>query len=88
MELKISDSERAGDDQICGVDPLAGGVTRRVKDERTVLGFQIASDGDLLNAGVGQIVESPATRRGRRVVVQIEKKRDKDATVFPVGVRS
>ena len=70
MELKISDGERSRYTQIYGVDPLAcdGWVTRRVKHELTVLGCDIGSDFDLLNAGEGQIVEAPATRGGRRVV--------------------
>lgn len=90
MELKISDGERARYTQIYGVDPLAwdGWVTRRMKHELTVLGCDIGSDFDLFNAGDGQIVETPATRGGRRVVVQIENKRDKDASVFCVCVRS
>ncbi len=90
MELKISDGERSRYTEIYGVDPLAcdGWLTRRMKHELTVLGCDIAGDFDLLGAADGQIVEAPATRGGWRVVVQIEKKRDKDASIFSVAVRS
>ena len=43
---------------------------------------------DLRNAGDGQIVEVRAKRGEGRVVVQIEKKWDKDASVSCVRVRS
>jgi hypothetical protein len=90
MELKISDGERTRYTQIYGVDPLAceGWLTRRMKHELTVLGCDMAEGFDLLNAPDGQIVEAPAMRGAWRVVVQIEKKRDKDASVFSVLVRS
>lgn len=43
---------------------------------------------DLRDAGDGQIVEVRAKREERRVVVQIEKKWDKGASVSCVCVRS
>jgi hypothetical protein len=89
VELKISDGERTRYTQIYGMDPLAsdGWLTRRMKHELTVLGCDIAEDFDLLNAADGQIIEAPAMRGGWRVVVQIEKKREKDSSIFCVLVR-
>jgi hypothetical protein len=55
-----------------------------MRHELTVLGCDIADDFDLLNASEGQIIETSAMR-GR--VVQVEKKRDKDASIFCVLVR-
>jgi hypothetical protein len=90
VELKISDGERARYTQIYGVDPLAcdGWLTRRMRHELTILGCDIAADVDLLDASDGQIVEAPAMRGASKVFVQIEKKRDKDASIFSVLVRS
>ena len=51
-------------------------------------GCDIGADFDLLNTPDGQILEAPAMRAGGRVVVQIEKKRDKDASIFCVMVKS
>jgi hypothetical protein len=90
MELKISDGERTRYTQIYGVDPLAcdGWLTRRMRHELTVLGCDIRVDFDLLHAADAPVVEAPAMRGGRNVVVQIERKRDKDASIFCVFVRS
>ncbi len=87
MELRISDGERTRYTQIYGMDPLAceGWLTRRMKHELTVLGCDIAADFDLLNSSDGQIIEAPAMRG--RGVVQIEKRRDKDTSIFCVLVR-
>ena len=89
MELRISDGERARYTEIYGMDPLAcdGWLTRRMKHELTVLGCDVGEDFDLLNASDGQITEAPAMRGGWKVVVQIQKKRDKDASIFCVLVR-
>jgi hypothetical protein len=86
MDLRISDGERSRYTAIYGKDPLAcdGWLTRRMKHELTVLGCDIADDFDLLDASEGQTIETPGIR-GR--VVQIEKKRDKDASIFCVVVR-
>ena len=86
MELRISDSERSRYTQIHGKDPLArdGWLIRRMKHELAILGCEIPEDFDLLNAFEGQTRETPAVR-GR--VVQIEKKRDKDASIFCVLVK-
>jgi len=90
MELRISDHERSRYTEIYGVDPLAwdGWLTQRMKHELTVLGCDIAGDFDLLGTSDGEILETPAMRGGWKVVVQIEKKRDKDASVFSVFIRS
>jgi hypothetical protein len=90
MELKISDGERTRYTQIYGVDPLAcdGWLTRRMRHELAVLGCDIRADFDLLHAADAQVVEAPAMRGGRSVVVKIERKRDKDASIFCVFVRS
>ena len=90
MELKISDQERSRYTEIYGVDPLAcdGWLTRRMKHELTVLGCDIAGDFDLLRAADEEMTEAPGTRGGWNVVVQIEKKRDKNASVFSVSIRS
>ena len=87
MELRISDGERERYLQIYGLDPLArnGWLTVRMKRELAVLGCDIAPDFDLLEACDGQTLEAPAARGG--VVAQIERKRDKDASVFCVVVR-
>ncbi len=87
MELRISDGERTRYTQIYGMDPLAceGWLTRRMKHELTVLGCHLAPDFDLLNVSDGQIIEAPAMRG--RGVVQIEKRRDKDTSIFCVLVR-
>ena len=87
MELKISDDERTRYTRIYGIDPLArdGWLTRRMKHELAVLGCGIGENFDLLNASEGQIIETPAMRG--RVVVQIERKRDKDGSVFCVLIR-
>jgi hypothetical protein len=55
-----------------------------MKHELTVLGCDIAEDFDLLDASEGQTIETPGIR-GR--VVRIEKKRDKDASIFCVLVK-
>jgi len=72
------------------MDPLAcdGWLTQRMKQGLALLGCDIGADFDLLNAPDGQILEAPAMRAGGRVVVQIEKKRDKDASIFCVMVKS
>jgi len=90
VELKISDGERSRYTQIYGMDPLAcdGWLTRRMKQGLALLGCDIGADFDLLNTPDGQILEAPAMRAGGRVVVQIEKKRDKDASIFCVMVKS
>lgn len=58
-----------------------------MKHELTVLGCDLAEDFDLLNASDGQIIDAPAMRGTRSVVVEIQNKRDKDATTFRVLVR-
>jgi hypothetical protein len=90
MDLRISDHERSRYTQIYGVDPLArdGWLTQRMKHELTVLGCDIAGDFDLLGASDGEILEAAAMRGGWSVVVQIEKKRDKDASIFSVLIRA
>lgn len=87
MELRISDGERTRYTEIYGRDPLAcdGWLTRRMRHSLTLLGIDIAEDFDLLNATDGEIIEAPATRG--RMVVQIERKRDKDASIFCVLVK-
>ena len=88
MDLRISDGERTRYTQIYGTDPLArdGWLTRRMKHDLTVLGWDVAEDFDLLDAADDQIIEAPAMRGGRRVIVQIQRKRDKDASIFNVLV--
>ncbi len=90
MDLRISDHERSRYTEIYGVDPLAreGWLTLRMKRELLVLGCDVAGDFDLLAASDEQVLETPATRGGWSVVVQVEKKRDKDASVFSVLIRS
>jgi hypothetical protein len=89
VELRITDGERTRYTQIYGRDPLGcdGWLTRRMKHELTVLGCDLAEDFDLLNASDGQIIDAPAMRGTRSVVVEIQNKRDKDATTFRVLVR-
>jgi hypothetical protein len=89
LELKITDGERSRYTQIYGMDPLAcdGWLTRRMRQGLALLGCDIAADFDLLTAPDGQILEAPAIRSGGRVVVQIQKKRDKDASIFCVMVK-
>ena len=89
MELRITDGERARYTQIYGMDPLAcdGWLTRRMKHELTVLGCHLAPDFDLLNVSDGQIIEAPAMRGRSTVVVQIERKREKEVSIFCVVVR-
>ncbi len=82
MELKISDGERSRYTQIYGLDPLA------CDQGLELLGCDIGADFDLLSTPDGQILEAPAMRAGGKVVVQIEKKRDKDASIFCVMVKS
>jgi hypothetical protein len=87
VELRITDGERARYLEIYGRDPLArdGWLTLRMKRELAVLGVDIASDFDLLASCDGQTLEAPARRAG--VVAQIDRKRDKDASIFSVAVR-
>ena len=90
MDLRISDGERARYTQIYGMDPLAcdGWLTLRMKRELLVLGCETRGGFDLLNVSDGQITEEPAMRGKWKVVVQVEKKRDKDASIYSVSVRS
>jgi len=89
VKLRISDGERSRYTEIYGTDPLAceGWLTLRMKHELAILGCDVAVNFDLLAVSDGQVVETPAMRGGRRVVVQIEKKRDKDACIFCALVR-
>ena len=89
MELKIRDGERTRYTEIYGMDPLAcdGWLTQRMRRELLILGCDIATDFDLLDASDGQVIEAPAMRGASSVVVQIEKKRDKDTSIFRVLVR-
>lgn len=86
MELRISDVGRARYTRIHGKDPLAsdGWLTRRMKRELAVLGCEIAEDVDLLDTLDGHAVEAPAVHG--RALVQIERRRDRDASVFAVSV--
>jgi hypothetical protein len=86
VELRISDGERSRYTEIYGKDPLArdGWLTRRMRHELTILGCDISEDFDLLGASEGQTLETPSAR-GR--LVQIAKKRDKDASIFCVLVK-
>jgi hypothetical protein len=90
VELRISDGERTRYTEIYGMDPLAsdGWLTRRMKHELTVLGCDLVEGFDLLNASDGQTLEAPAMRGHSSVVVQVEMKREKDASHFCVLVKS
>lgn len=90
MELRITDGERARYTEIYGIDPLAcdGWLTRRMKNGLSVLGCDIDAGFDLLSASDGQTIEAPGMRGGWKVIVQIETKRDKEASIFHVLVRA
>lgn len=87
MELRISDGERARYLEIYGLDPLGrdGWLTLRMKRELAVLGVDIAPDFDLLDACDGRTLAAPALRAG--VVALIDRKREKDTSIFCVAVR-
>jgi hypothetical protein len=88
LEFRISDGERARYTAIYGVDPLAsdGWLIRRLRENLSILGYELDGAFDLLAACDGETIRTRAIRGTGSAFVRIENARVHDTRTFRVSV--